>query len=72
MVTQLLEVAPGVGVSDIQSIITSVTGQFSVGTIVAVLAAGIAAAATFVFLYWGARKLLGMLMAGVKKGKVQI
>lgn len=58
--------------SDFSSLMTSLTSQISVTTIVAVLGIGVAAAAGFAFMWWGARKLIGMLMAAFQKGKVKI
>ena len=61
-----------VAVSDFSNLLTSLQSQISVTTIVSVLAVGVAAAAGLAFMWWGARKLVGMLMAAFKKGKVKI
>lgn len=55
--------------SDWASIITDVTGQFSITQIVAVMSAIIVAGIGFVFLWWGARKAYRALMSAVRKGK---
>lgn len=61
-----------VGFSDIQSILTSVTTQFSVANIVAVIAGILAATTAFVFLWWGVRKAYRAIIAGTTKGKAKV
>ena len=64
--------ATPVGPSDYASILTAMTGQISVSTIVAVLAAAITAAIGFVFLWWAVRKLLSTFFSGFRKGKASV
>jgi len=61
--------ATPVGVSDIQSIITAITGQISVSTIVAVIAAVIGVTVGIAFMWWGARYASRKIMAALKKGR---
>ena len=60
-----------VTVDDFSSVISNVTAQFSVSTIVTVMAAIVAAGIGFVFLWWGARKAYGAIMSAVRKGKTK-
>lgn len=55
--------------SDWATIITDVTSQFSVSTIVKTMSTIVVAGIGFVFLWWGARKAYRALMSAVRKGK---
>lgn len=61
--------ASTVGVSDFQSIITALTTQVNVTTIVAVIAAVVAITVGIAFMWWGARYASKKIMASIKKGK---
>lgn len=61
-----------VGVSDYQAVLQAMTGQISVSTIVAVLAASIGAAIGFVFLWWAVRKLMSTFFSGFRKGRASV
>lgn len=63
------EGATTVGVSDFQSIINALTGQISVSTIVAVIAAVVGITVGIAFMWWGARYASRKIMAALKKGK---
>lgn len=56
--------------SDWQSVITALTAQISVSTIVAVLATIVAACVGLVFMWWGVRKAIKALMSAFKKGRL--
>lgn len=56
--------------SDWSSVISAITSQISVSTVVAVIASGAAAAIGFVFLWWGVRKVTRMIMSAWRKGKL--
>lgn len=58
--------------SDWASLISSLTAQISVSTVVGVLSTAAAAAIGLVFMWWGARKAVRMLMGAFKKGKLGI
>lgn len=58
-----------IGVSDFQSVINALTGQISVSTIVAVIAAVVAVTVGIAFMWWGARYASRKIMAALKKGK---
>lgn len=58
-----------VSVSDFQSIITALTGQISVGTIVAVIAAVVGVTVGIAFMWWGARYASRKIMSALKRGK---
>ena len=55
--------------SDWAKLITDVTAQFSVSTIVNVMSSIVVAGIGFVFLWWGARKAYRALMKAVTKGR---
>lgn len=65
-------VATAITTADFQSIIDALTAQISVSTVVTVVASGMAAAVGFVFMWWGVRKLVRMIMSAVKKGKASV
>lgn len=52
--------------------IESITAQVNVETIVGVLGVAAAAAIGMVFMWWGGRKAVRMLMAAFTKGKLSI
>lgn len=58
-----------VGVSDFQSVISALTGQISVPTIVAVIAAVIGVTVGIAFMWWGARYASRKIMSALKRGK---
>lgn len=61
--------ATTVTADDWGQIITDVTSQFSISTIVKVMSTIIVAGIGFVFLWWGARKAYRALMSATRKGK---
>lgn len=58
--------------SDWSSVITALTNQLSVGTVVEVLAVVAGAVVGLAFMWWGVRKASRALMSAFKKGKVSI
>lgn len=73
MVTALASsTATAVTASDWASVITAMTGQVSVATIVGVLATVVAACIGIVFMWWGVRKAVRALMAAFRKGKISV
>ena len=73
MVTALASsTATAVTASDWESVITAMTGQVSVATIVGVLATIVAACLGIVFMWWGVRKAVRALMAAFRKGKISV
>ena len=67
----LLEVTP-VTANDWASVITAMTNQISVETIVATLGTLVGAGIGLVFMWWGVRKALGSLMDAFRKGRLSI
>lgn len=59
-----------VSASDWSSVITALTAQISVSTIVGVLATLVTTGIGLVFMWWGVRKALRSLMAAFRKGKM--
>lgn len=58
--------------ADWSSVITALTNQISVSTVVGVLAVIAAACVGLAFMWWGVRKATRALMSAFKKGKVSI
>ena len=58
--------------ADWSAVITAITNQISVQTVVGVLAVAATAAVGLVFMWWGGHKAVRMLMAAFKKGKLSI
>lgn len=56
--------------ADFKSVIDAITAQVSVTQIVGVLAAAAAIAITFVFMWWGVRKVTRMVMGSARSGKI--
>lgn len=57
--------------SDWASVISALTAQISVSTIVGVLATLVAAVVGLVFMWWGVRKASRSLMAAFRSGKLK-
>lgn len=58
------------GVTQLQSILTSLTSVIDVTTIVGFLVAIIGVAAVFALMWFGVRKGLSMVMGAVRKGRI--
>ena len=67
-----MEGATVVTSADWSSVITALTNQISVSSIVGVLATVVAACVGFAFMWWGLRKAIKALMSAFKKGKVSV
>lgn len=67
-----LDASAVVSATDWQSVISAMTAQISVSTVVGVLASLITAGVGLVFMWWGVRKALSSLMAAFRKGKLSI
>lgn len=65
-------VATAVSSADWASVLSAMTGQISVSTVVAVLASTTGAAIGLVFMWWGVRKLARVLMAAFRRGKLSV
>jgi hypothetical protein len=57
--------------SDWASVITAMTSQISVSTVVGVLATLVTAGIGLVFLWWGVRKAVGSLMGSFRSGRIR-
>ena len=64
--------ASNVTPTDWAPIITAMSGQISVSTVVAVIASAIGAGIGLVFMWWGGRKAVRTLMSAFRKGKVSM
>lgn len=58
--------------ADWASVMTSLTNQISVSTVVGVLATVAAACVGLAFMWWGLRKATSSLMSAFKKGRVSL
>ena len=61
-----------VGPTDWASVITALTAQISVSTIIGALATFVTAGIGLVFMWWGVRKGLRSLMSAFRSGKMRI
>lgn len=70
----LADTAPAgvVTASDWASVITAMTSQISVSTVVGVLATLVTAGVGLVFLWWGVRKAVGSLMGSFRSGRIRL
>lgn len=64
--------ATAVTASDWASVISAMTAQISVATIVGVMATIVAACIGIVFMWWGVRKAVRALMSAFRKGKISV
>lgn len=70
----LADTAPAgvVTAADWASVITAMTSQISVSTVVGVLATLVTAGIGLVFLWWGVRKAVGSLMGSFRSGRIRL
>ena len=61
-----------VGYSDISQILTTVTNQFSVSNIVAMIDGILDVTVGFIFLWWGVRKGFRAIVGAATKGKPNV
>lgn len=61
-----------VSASDWASVISAMTSQISVTTVVGVLATLVTAGIGLVFLWWGVRKAVGSLMGSFRSGRIRL
>lgn len=54
------------------SVISAMTGQISVSTVVGVLATLVTAGIGLVFMWWGVRKAVGSLMGSFRSGRIRL
>lgn len=60
-----------IGSSAFQSVISAVTAQISVASVVEVLAYAVPVVIGLVFMWWGVRKVTAMVMGAFRKGKLR-
>lgn len=58
--------------SDWSAVLNAMTSQISVSTIVGVIAATITAGIGLVFMWWGVRKLVRVIMGAFRRGKLSV
>lgn len=62
--------ATAVSAADWSSVISAMTAQISVSSVVAVLATLVTAGIGLVFMWWGVRKAVRSLMGAFRKGRI--
>lgn len=55
-----------------KTVLDGVTGTLNIANIVSILGIGITAAIGLVLLWWGARKLIRVVMSAFRKGKISV
>lgn len=65
------EITP-ITTSDFSAVMDAISAQFSVSTVVSLLAALVGAVIGIVFMWWGVRKISGAIMRAVKNGGFRI
>ena len=70
MLSFLIGGSTAIGWSDLSDVLTAITGQISVTTVIGVVAGAIGAAIGLVFMWWGVRKLIRVLMGAFRRGKL--
>lgn len=68
----LTDPATAVTASDWASVISAMTSQISVSTVVGVLATLVTAGIGLVFMWWGVRKAVGSLMGSFRSGRIRL
>lgn len=58
--------------NDFASVITNLTNQISVSTIVGVLSSAMGICIGLVFMWWGLRKVVRMIMAAARGGRASV
>lgn len=58
--------------ADWASVISAMTSQISVSTVVGVLATLVTAGIGLVFMWWGVRKAIGSLMGSFRSGRIRL
>lgn len=58
--------------ADWAAVITAMTSQISVSTVVGVLATLVTAGIGLVFMWWGVRKAVGSLMGSFRSGRIRL
>lgn len=58
--------------SDLSAVVSAITGQISVTTIIAVIAGAVGVAIGMVFMWWGVRKAARVIMGAARSGKLRI
>lgn len=61
-----------VSAKDWADVISAMTSQISVSTVVGVLATLVTAGIGLVFLWWGVRKAVGSLMGSFRSGRIRL
>lgn len=67
----VVEGSGSIGWSDLSSVLTAMTSQISVTTVIGVIAGVVGASIALVFMWWGVRKLARTLMAAFRSGKLR-
>ena len=68
----LADTGTAVGWSDVSSIMSAITSQISVSSVVGVIAGALGISVGLAFVWWVARKGVRTLMSAFRKGKVSV
>lgn len=68
----LSETGGTVSSADWSSVLSAMTAQISVESVVGVIAATVTAGIGLVFMWWGVRKLVRAVMGAFRKGKLSV
>lgn len=59
-------------VSAVQSVFADVTGTINISSVVSILGIVVGACIALVFMWWGIRKVIKIIMGAFKKGKISV
>lgn len=68
----ILEGETAISYSDLSSVVSVLTSQFSVTTAIAVIAGVLGVTVGLAFMWWGARYATRKIWAALKKGKITV
>ena len=68
----VLDGATAISFSDLSSVLSALTAQFSVTTAIAVIAGVLGVTVGLAFMWWGARYVTRKIWAALKSGKITV
>lgn len=72
LLVTMSEAGTAISSTDFKSVLDAITNQISVSTVVEVLGIAAAAAVGLVFMWFGVRKLISVLMNAFRKGRMGV
>lgn len=58
-------------IEGVKAVLTQLQADMDISTVVSVVGVALSASVGFFLLYWGGRKIVGAIQAGMKKGKLK-